>query len=134
MAKKQEMRVMSHHESLWFGCMDKLRRHLRQRPTGGGHALTPSSGRGSTGHASVRTTEGCLFKLRRLRIRDANHNWRIMYRIDSDAVLILEVYANKTPKIPKAVIGRCKRRMTEYDTASKVAAKKKTDAEESNNG
>ena len=32
-----------------------------------------------------------------LRVHDAQHNWRIMYRIDSDAVLILEVYAKKTP-------------------------------------
>jgi len=27
-----------------------------------------------------------------LRVRDAEHNWRIMYRIDADAILILEVY------------------------------------------
>jgi len=26
-----------------------------------------------------------------IRIRDAEQNWRIMYRIDSDAILILEV-------------------------------------------
>lgn len=31
-----------------------------------------------------------------LRVRDAGHNWRIMYRIDADAVLILEVYSKKT--------------------------------------
>lgn len=30
-----------------------------------------------------------------LRVRDAEHNWRIMYPIDFDAVLILEVYAKK---------------------------------------
>ncbi|MBS0263133.1 MAG: hypothetical protein JSS02_14410, partial [Planctomycetes bacterium] len=35
-----------------------------------------------------------------LRVRDAGHNWRIMYRIDPDAVLVHEVYAKKTPKIP----------------------------------
>lgn len=26
-----------------------------------------------------------------LRVRDAEHNWRIMYRMDADAVLVLEV-------------------------------------------
>ncbi len=31
-----------------------------------------------------------------LRVRDGRHNWRIMYRIDSDAILILDVYAKKT--------------------------------------
>jgi len=59
-----------------------------------------------------------------LRVRDAEHNWRIMYRIDSDAVLVLEVYAKKTRAIPKAVIDRCKRRLKEYDKAVKAAKKK----------
>ncbi len=39
-----------------------------------------------------------------LRVRDAEHNWRIMYRIDTDAVLILDVYCKKTQKIPNEVI------------------------------
>jgi len=59
-----------------------------------------------------------------LRVRDAEHNWRIMYRIDSDAVLVLEIYAKKTRTIPKAVIDRCKGRLKEYDKAVKAAKKK----------
>ncbi len=50
-----------------------------------------------------------------LRVRDADHNWRIMYRIDSDAVLILEVYAKKTRKIPDEVLERCQRRLKQFD-------------------
>ena len=50
-----------------------------------------------------------------LRIRDTEHNWRIMFRIDSDAILVLEVYSKKTAKIPKPVIDRCKKRLKEYD-------------------
>jgi phage-related protein len=46
-----------------------------------------------------------------LRVRDAGHNWRIMYRIDSDAVLILDVYPKKTQKIPVEVIERCQERI-----------------------
>lgn len=60
-----------------------------------------------------------------LRVRDAEHNWRIMYRIDTDAVLILEVYAKKTRKIPKEVIERCQSRLKNYDAAVE-AAKKQT--------
>ena len=60
-----------------------------------------------------------------LRVRDAEHNWRIMYRIDSDAVLILDVYSKKTRKIPDEVIDRCQQRMKRYDAAVK-AAKKQT--------
>jgi hypothetical protein len=33
-----------------------------------------------------------------LRVRDAEHNWRIMYRIDSDAVLVLDVYIQEDPE------------------------------------
>lgn len=58
-----------------------------------------------------------------LRVRDAEHNWRIMYRIDSDAILILEVYAKKTPKIPDEVIRRCQDRLKQYDKAVKAAKK-----------
>ena len=52
-----------------------------------------------------------------LRVRDAGHNWRIMYRIDADAVLILDVYPKKTRTIPDEVIRRCKDRLKRYDAA-----------------
>jgi phage-related protein len=60
-----------------------------------------------------------------LRVRDAGHNWRIMYRIDADAVLVLEVYAKKTRKIPDEVLERCRRRLHEYDAAVAASKKKK---------
>ena len=59
-----------------------------------------------------------------LRVRDSNHHWRIMYRIDSDAILVLEVYPKKTRKIPGQVINRCKDRLKNYDAAVRVAKKK----------
>jgi len=54
-----------------------------------------------------------------LRVRDAEQNWRIMYRIDADAILVLEVYSKKTRKIPDEVIGRCKQRLKQYDLPKK---------------
>jgi phage-related protein len=59
-----------------------------------------------------------------LRVRDAEHNWRIIYRIDSDAILILEVYSKKTRKIPDEVMERCKYRLLRFDAALKTAKKK----------
>jgi phage-related protein len=59
-----------------------------------------------------------------LRVRDAEHNWRVMYRIDSDAILVLEVYSKKTRKIPDAVIERCRQRLKQYDAAVKAAKKR----------
>lgn len=58
-----------------------------------------------------------------LRVRDAEHNWRIMYRIDSDAILVLEVYPKKTRKIPDEVIERCQQRLKRYDETVKAPKK-----------
>ncbi len=53
-----------------------------------------------------------------LRIDDANATWRIIYRIDSDAVIVLEVFSKKTQRTPKAVVDTCKRRLRNYDEVS----------------
>jgi phage-related protein len=52
-----------------------------------------------------------------LRVRDQNRNWRIIYRIDHDAIVILEVYSKTTREIPDTVIDACQRRLKAYDTA-----------------
>ena len=54
-----------------------------------------------------------------LRIVDENKTWRIMYRVDDDAVLVAEVFAKKTQATPKSVIATCKRRLRDYDTITK---------------
>ncbi|RPI67810.1 MAG: type II toxin-antitoxin system RelE/ParE family toxin [Ignavibacteriae bacterium] len=50
-----------------------------------------------------------------LRIPDGSLDWRIVYRIDPDSILILEVFSKKTQKTPKHVIESCKRRIAAYD-------------------
>ena len=50
-----------------------------------------------------------------LRIDDQNKTWRIVYRIDNDAIVILEVFEKKTQKTPRKVIENCKRRIQLYD-------------------
>ena len=52
-----------------------------------------------------------------LRINDANTTWRIMYRIDEDAIIILEVFKKKTQQTSRKVIDICKKRLKEYDNA-----------------
>jgi phage-related protein len=54
-----------------------------------------------------------------LRINDATVTWRVVYRIDIDAIVILEVFAKKTGKTPKAAIDTCRKRLKEYDDAGK---------------
>lgn len=51
-----------------------------------------------------------------LRINDESATWRIVYRIDSDAIVIVEVFSKKTTQTPKPVIDNCKRRLKDYDS------------------
>lgn len=51
-----------------------------------------------------------------LRIDDENRTWRIVYRADNDAIVILDVFEKKTRKTPKDVVENCKRRIRLYDT------------------
>ncbi len=52
-----------------------------------------------------------------LRIRDREASWRIFYFIDTDAIVILEVFEKKTKDIPSAVIQNCQRRLRLYKAA-----------------
>ena len=50
-----------------------------------------------------------------LRINDENLTWRIIYKIYTDAILILEVFEKKTSKTPKSIIDTCKKRIKRYN-------------------
>ena len=50
-----------------------------------------------------------------LRLNDQQQTWRIVYRIDTDAIILLEVFSKKSPAMPKWVIENCQRRLREYD-------------------
>ena len=54
-----------------------------------------------------------------LRIDDASVQWRLIYRIDADAIVIAEVFAKKSARTPKPVVKVCRRRLKEYDHARK---------------
>ena len=51
-----------------------------------------------------------------LRIGDRDTDWRVVYRVDSDAIVILEVFGKTTSRTPKRVIDACKRRIAQYDS------------------
>ena len=46
-----------------------------------------------------------------LRIPDENRTWRIVYFVDPEAIVILEVFAKTTGQTPKVVIDICKTRL-----------------------
>ena len=49
-----------------------------------------------------------------LRIEDENQTWRILYAIESDAIVILEVFSKKRGTTPKTVIDNAKKRVKHY--------------------
>jgi phage-related protein len=50
-----------------------------------------------------------------LRIVDVDSTWRVIYRIDDDAIVIAAVFEKKTQATPKDVIEACQRRLRGYD-------------------
>jgi phage-related protein len=54
-----------------------------------------------------------------LRINDRTGTWRIIYRLDEDAVVVGNVFLKKTAATPGAVITACQRRFARYDEVAR---------------
>jgi phage-related protein len=50
-----------------------------------------------------------------LRIQDQEQTWRIVYRLDADAVVIAAVFSKKTRKTPREIIATSRSRLKAYD-------------------
>jgi len=55
-----------------------------------------------------------------LRVNDETGTFRIMYRVDTDVVVILDVFMKKTQHTPQSDIAACKRRLRKYDRLCEV--------------
>lgn len=51
-----------------------------------------------------------------LRIKDKDSEWRLVYRLDSDAVVIVDVFQKKQRTTPPGIIDTCIKRLKDYDT------------------
>jgi len=49
-----------------------------------------------------------------LRIVDADKTWRLVYAVDPDAIVILEVFSKKTRATPNRVLDVCRERLRAY--------------------
>lgn len=49
-----------------------------------------------------------------LRINDEEKTWRIVYFIDDEAIVILDIFDKTTNKTPKKVIEICQKRLRQY--------------------
>jgi phage-related protein len=58
-----------------------------------------------------------------LRVNDLNNNknWRVIYQIDDDAIIILDVFAKTTKKTPDRIIDRSQQRLRLYDPQNLAA-------------
>jgi phage-related protein len=59
-----------------------------------------------------------------LRVRDENRIWRVVYRLDPDAIVVVGVFAKTTRATPKHDIEDCQKRLKAYDEAAKKAEKR----------
>ncbi len=50
-----------------------------------------------------------------LRIRDRGQSWRIMLRVDTDAIVIAEVFQKRTRTTPNRILRVCQERLRRYD-------------------
>lgn len=55
-----------------------------------------------------------------LRIQDERVTWRIVYRTDTDAIVIVEIFSKKTKSTPSQIIETCQRRLSAYGQAARV--------------
>ena len=55
-----------------------------------------------------------------LRVNDVAATFRIIYRTDLDAVVVLEVFSKKTRQTPRTVLEACKSRLRDYDQLTGV--------------
>lgn len=62
-----------------------------------------------------RSMPGIGRRCHELRIDDKDRTWRIVYRVDEDAVVIVHVFSKKSRTTPKAAIDLCRRRLKAYD-------------------
>ena len=53
-----------------------------------------------------------------LRVHDADRSWRIVYCIDAEALVVLDVFAKTTRKLPPQVIEACRRRLAQFRSTS----------------
>jgi phage-related protein len=52
-----------------------------------------------------------------LRIVDEGKTWRLIYRIDPDAIVVAGIFAKKTATTPNPIVIACRRRLKDYDDA-----------------
>jgi phage-related protein len=80
-----------------------------------GHCLRLLQEGASLGMPHSRPMPGIGPRCHELRIQDQCASWRIVYRLDADAVVILDVFEKRTRMTPHHVIAACRQRLSRYE-------------------
>jgi len=72
----------------------------------------------SLGMPHVRPMPGIAARCLELRVNDISTTWRIICRVDSDAIVIAEVFEKKTRTMPNRILQECRRRLSHYDNST----------------
>ena len=51
-----------------------------------------------------------------LRVRDVDQSWRVLYRVDADAIIIVGMFRKKTKTTPRRVVDQARRLLSLYDS------------------
>jgi phage-related protein len=69
----------------------------------------------SLGMPHSRPMPGVGARCHELRIVDTDKSWRVIYRIDPDAIVVADVFRKTTVATPVHIIDVCKHRLRVYD-------------------
>ena len=68
-------------------------------------------------HPQSRPMPGIGARCHELRVNVRGKAWRVVYRIDEDAIIVVDVFMKKTKKTPKHIVDSCKARLAHYDSS-----------------
>lgn len=54
-----------------------------------------------------------------LRVKDSGVNWRLVYRVDDDAIAVAGLFAKTSRAATERMIDVCRKRLAHYDAAAK---------------
>lgn len=58
---------------------------------------------------------GVGLRCHELRVSDRDVDWRLLYRIDDDAIVIVSAFRKTTQQTPLRVLRICRNRLRQYD-------------------
>jgi phage-related protein len=69
----------------------------------------------SLGMPHARLMPGIGPRCLELRVNDAGKTWRVLCRVDADAVIVADVFEKKTRATPDRILRECRKRLKHYD-------------------